>query len=135
MSAACNGAVDVYESFPGIGAGWYLICGTSEAVPLFAGVVALADQLAGHGLGLINPDLYAMANHRPGGIVDVTSGNNTVSFAQGGSLITVHGYAAGRGYDLASGLGTVDAARFVPDLVTTDFFLSRGHGHQGDEDH
>jgi subtilase family serine protease len=33
---------------------------TSEATPIFAGVVALADQLAGHRLGWINPDLYAL---------------------------------------------------------------------------
>ncbi|HEY5334594.1 MAG TPA: hypothetical protein VIJ71_01075, partial [Mycobacteriales bacterium] len=30
---------------------------------------------------------------------------------------TVPGYAAGPGYDLATGLGTIDAARFVPALV------------------
>jgi subtilase family serine protease len=36
-------------------AGFYLIGGTSEATPEFAGIVAIADQVAGHGLGLINP--------------------------------------------------------------------------------
>lgn len=117
MSAACDGAVDVYESFPGIGPGWYLSCGTSEATPLFAGIVALADQSAGHGLGVINPALYAMSSDGAAGISDVTTGNNTVSFHQGGHLVTVPGFAAATGYDLASGLGTVDAANFVPELV------------------
>ena len=28
-----------------------------------------------------------------------------------------NGYRAGTGYDLVTGLGTIDAARFVPDLV------------------
>jgi hypothetical protein len=29
----------------------------------------------------------------------------------------VKGFAAHRGYDLASGVGTIDAAKFVPELV------------------
>ena len=85
MSAACNGAVDVYQSFPGIPAGWFPTCGTSEATPLFAGIVALAVQEAHHSLGLINPALYAMSALHAPGLVDVTSGNNTVSFTQGGN--------------------------------------------------
>ena len=117
MSAACNGAVDVYQSFPGIPAGWYPTCGTSEATPLFAGIVALADQVAHHPLGLINPALYAMAALHLPGLVDVTSGDNTVSFIQDGKTYTVRGFTAGPGYDLASGLGTVNGAYFVPELA------------------
>jgi subtilase family serine protease len=117
MSGACNGAVDMYQSFAGQAAGWYPTCGTSEATPLFSGVVALADQVAGHPLGLINPALYALAAAHAPGIVDVTSGNNTVSFSQGGALHTVTGFTAKPGYDLASGLGTINAAEFVPELV------------------
>ena len=118
MSGACNGAVDMYQSFQGQPAGWYPTCGTSEATPLFAGVVALADQVAGHPLGLINPALYKMsALGKASGIVDVTSGNNTVSFPQGGKLHTVTGFRARPGYDLASGVGTVNAALFVPELA------------------
>jgi hypothetical protein len=56
------------------------------------------------------------ALHLPG-LVDVTSGNNTVSFSQGGQQHTVQGFNAGPGYDLASGLGTVNAALFVPELA------------------
>jgi subtilase family serine protease len=117
MSAACNGAVDVYQSFPGIPAGWYPTCGTSEATPLFAGIVALADQVAHHSLGLINPALYAMSALHSPGLVDVTSGNNTVSFTQNNQLDTVPGFNAAPGYDLASGVGTVNAALFVPELA------------------
>ena len=117
MSGACNGAVDMYQSFKGQPAGWYPTCGTSEATPLFAGVVALADQVAGHPLGLINPALYAMsAGHVPG-LVDVTKGSNIVSFKQGGKKHTVKGFKAVPGFDLASGVGTVNAALFVPQLV------------------
>ena len=117
MSAACNGAVDTYQSFGGQTPGWYPVCGTSEATPLFAGIVALADQVAGHRLGLINPYLYAMSSARASGIVDITQGNNTVSFTQNNHLYTVNGFSAGPGYDLASGVGTVDAASFVPQLA------------------
>jgi subtilase family serine protease len=117
MSGACDGAVDMYQSFPGQAAGWYPTCGTSEATPLFAGIVALADQVAGHPLGLINPALYALSAGHARGITDVLTGNNTVSFDQGGKLHTVTGFTAVRGYDLASGVGTVDAAPFVFDLA------------------
>ena len=117
MSAACNGSVDVYQSFAGQPAGWYPTCGTSEATPLFAGIVALADQMAGHSLGLINPALYQLASRKAPGLVDVTSGSNTVSFTQGGHSHTVRGFSAAPGYDLASGLGTVNAALFVPELA------------------
>jgi len=118
MSAACDGAVDVYQSFGGEPPGWYPTCGTSEATPLFAGIVALADQVAHHPLGLINPALYTMAARHLPGLVNVSSGDNTVSFTQGGQTHTVHGFTAGPGYDLASGLGTVNAAEFVPELAS-----------------
>ncbi len=116
MSAACNGAVDMYQSFKGQTAGWYPTCGTSEATPLFAGVVALADQIAGHPLGLLNPLLYTMSATHRWGLVDVVKGNNTVSFIQNGEH-TVHGFAARPGYDLASGVGTVNAWYFAYQLA------------------
>jgi subtilase family serine protease len=117
MSGACNGAADMYQSFRGQPAGWYPTCGTSEATPEFAGIVALADQVAGHRIGLINPALYRLSALRAPGVVDVTSGGNTVSFRQGGKFHTVRGFRAARGYDLASGVGTVDAPLFVPELA------------------
>jgi subtilase family serine protease len=125
MSGACNGAADMYQSFKGQPAGWYPTCGTSEATPEFSGIVALTDQLAGRSLGPINPALYKLlatapyltAHHVSLGIVDVTRGDNTVSFRQGGKSHTVHGFRARRGYDLASGVGTVNARFFVPELA------------------
>ncbi len=102
MSAACNGAVDTYQSFGGQTPGWYPTCGTSEATPLFSGVVALADQVAGHRLGLINPYLYELSAAHAPGIVDITRGNNTVTFLQNGHTYTVKGFSTLRGYDLAS---------------------------------
>jgi subtilase family serine protease len=117
MSAACDGSVDTYGTFGGAPAGWSPACGTSEATPLFAGIVALAAQLAGHPLGPVNPALYRLAAAHARGIVDVTKGSNTVSFTQGGRRHTVRGFAAARGYDLASGVGTVNAAYFAGELA------------------
>jgi subtilase family serine protease len=118
MDASCNSPVALYASFPGNGPDpWGSICGTSLATPLMAGLVALADQLAGHSLGLINPRLYAMAAAHDRGIVDIRKGSNTITFTQRGKRYTVRGFAARPGYDLASGLGTVNAAYFVPELA------------------
>jgi len=119
MSAAVNGAALVYlaGNVGFSGAGYYLIGGTSEAAPLFAGVVALADQQAGHGLGLLNPALYQLYAHHAPGLVAVNEGTNTVTFEQGSRWHTVPGWDAVHGYDLATGTGTIDAARFVPELA------------------
>jgi subtilase family serine protease len=116
MSAAVDGAVDVFYSFDdygqtptATGPEWQIVGGTSEASPLFSGIVALADQAAGYRLGWLNPTLYARAGTLDNGIVDVTSGNN--------SFAGVTGFDALPGYDMASGLGTVDAAAFVSNLA------------------
>jgi subtilase family serine protease len=110
MNAACSSPVFTYQSFPqsGTPAGWYPSCGTSEATPEFAGVVALADQVAGHALGVINPTLYKLSAAKAPGIVPVTSGDNTVTFAQNGTTYTVNGFHAQAGYSLVDGVGTAN---------------------------
>ncbi len=115
MSASCSHPVTIYQSFSG--RGWQNICGTSEATPLFAGVIALADQVARRWLGPINSDLYKLAATRGSGIPDITRGNNTVSFRQSGKSYTVQGWNAVHGYDLSSGLGTINASVFVRKLA------------------
>jgi subtilase family serine protease len=119
MSAAVDGGVVVYYTFLPGHVGYHIFGGTSESSPEFAGVVALADQVAHHRLGLLNPQLYELLGEHKSGIVDVTKGNNTFGpFTNSdGNTYTVVGYNAGRGYDLASGVGTIDAARFVPALA------------------
>ncbi len=92
------------------------IGGTSASTPSFAGVVALAAQASGGRLGSINPLLYAL----PSSVFhDVTAGNNEVLCTPGtdpGCPTTgtaEYGYAATTGYDCASGLGSIDATKFV----------------------
>ena len=53
------------------------------------------------------------------GLVDVTAGNSTVAFyPKGGkSPVTVKGYSAGKGYDLVTGIGTLDALPFAYELA------------------
>lgn len=109
LSAAVDGGVLVYTSYDEKDTGWAIVGGTSEAAPLFAGMVALAAQRAHHRLGVINSALYRLAGKAGNGIVDVTAGDNSYG--------EVTGYPAGPGYDLATGLGTVNAARFVPALA------------------
>jgi len=77
---------------------------------------------AGHRLGLLNDRLYEIARHDDEAIVDVTSGANAVTLCLSACatgtpvLLPVAGYTATKGYDLASGLGTVDAAELVDAL-------------------
>ena len=89
--------------------------GTSAAAPLWAAVIALADQYAGRHLGFVNPALYRLARSRAGHTAfhDVTTGTNTVE----SSSQTVTGYKAGPGWDPATGWGSPDAQVLVPLLV------------------
>jgi subtilase family serine protease len=103
--------------------------GTSEAAPGFAGVLALATQLnGGLDIGPVNPALYQIgAAGTKAGIVDITSGNNGAALRSTGAAVA--GFAAAPGFDVASGWGTVDAARFAPalDIATRDTgYLARG---------
>jgi len=121
LSAAIDGGLVIYWSFSGPGAapGYHVVGGTSEASPLLSGMVAIAAQIRGGRLGWINPALYRLAASGPAaGIVDVTVGDNDGTFLdRNGHAVTVAGYEARPGYDLASGLGTVDAARFCRALA------------------
>jgi subtilase family serine protease len=85
--------------------------GTSEAAPLFSGVLDLATQLNGANIGPIGPALYGILGPAgaANGIADVIKGNDSSS--------SVPGFSAAKGFDVVSGWGTVNAATFVPSLV------------------
>lgn len=106
MDGSASGGTLVYQGFLPAGAGWMPVGGTSEAAPMFAALVALANEKAGTHLGAIHQNLYQLTAGSDGGVVDITRGDNGPD-----------GYQATKGYDLASGLGTVDASVFVPALA------------------
>ncbi len=94
--------------------------GTSCAVPTFAAIVALIDQATNSHQGNVNPTLYSLASISTNAFHDITVGNNQVP-CQGGTLncpaavgtTGTLGYAAGTGYDQATGLGSVNAYNLV----------------------
>jgi subtilase family serine protease len=92
--------------------------GTSEAAPLLAGVLALATQANKADIGPINPALYQVLGPQgtQAGLADVVKGNNSVTTPNGKTVI-VRGFTAAKGFDVATGWGTINAARFVPSLA------------------
>ncbi|MGB9407498.1 MAG: protease pro-enzyme activation domain-containing protein, partial [Terracidiphilus sp.] len=126
-----SGGVVSFNNFAG---------GTSFASPAMAGVMALINQATGERQGLANYELYALAATesasypacnsssqtnpatRPGAqcvFNDVTTGDNgvpgndTLTFVPPGDVAKQLGYNAVPGFDPASGLGSIDAAKLV----------------------
>ena len=101
----------VYDTALGAG-GWFIVGGTSCSAPQWSGLVAIADQIAGHGLGLINPTLYKLADssNYSSYFYDVTTGNNQAD-------PSIPGYPATAGWDPVTGLGTPNAEALVPALA------------------
>jgi hypothetical protein len=100
--------------------------GTSTATPTFAGILALVEQKYGGRLGQADTELYALFNgsHANAIFHDVTVGNNSVpcssTLTKDGSCVDntagnyyENGYNTTTGYDLATGLGSVDATQLV----------------------
>jgi pro-kumamolisin-like protein/subtilase family protein len=98
--------------------GFAAVGGTSASAPVFAGIVALLNQSMNSPQGNINYLLYRLASLSPNALHDITSGSNAVpcqtnpaspDCVTGGSGAGFLGYLAGPGYDMATGLGSVDA--------------------------
>ncbi len=109
-----------YYVFSGGSSAYY--GGTSVAAPAMAGVVALLNQYLlstgsqqKAGVGNINPTLYRLSADAPGVFHDVTTGDNIVPCASGspGCSNGQYGFAAGPGYDHATGLGSPDVYNLV----------------------
>ena len=93
--------------------------GTSFATPVFAGMLALINQQKNYttGQGLINPALYTLASNSAtyaAAFHDITIGNNNCLGGTTYCGTSTAGYSAGAGYDLATGLGSVQ----LPGLAT-----------------
>jgi subtilase family serine protease len=110
-NASVYTAVLVYLGFMGSQSGFYFFGGTSEGAPQWAAIAALADQAAGHPLGLLNPLLYQIAQNPAqyaADFHDITVGQNGL----GGT-----GYSAAVGYDMPTGLGSPDVAHLIQTLT------------------
>lgn len=93
--------------------------GTSAAAPAFAGILAITQQKTGGRLGQAAQQLYALYNgsHASEIFHDITVGNNAVPCTNSTPNCTQNtagnwfepGYDTTTGYDLASGLGSIDA--------------------------
>jgi subtilase family serine protease len=90
--------------------------GTSASAPLWAGIIALADQYADRHLGFVNPAVYriALSAQYHQAFHDVTTGDNTASFPSG----TIAGYRAAPGWDPVTGWGSPNANVLVPLLAS-----------------
>ena len=95
--------------------GWGAAGGTSASAPLWAALIAIADQMAGHPLGFIDPALYKLAksNSYVQDFHDITVGSNTANV----NGVTVPGYSAAPGWDAVTGLGSPDAEKLLPGLI------------------
>jgi subtilase family serine protease len=90
--------------------------GTSASTPLWAGIIALADQYAKRHLGFVNPAVYQIARSPEyrRAFHDITAGPaNTAEFPNG----TITGYRAGPGWDPVTGWGSPNAGVLVPLLA------------------
>src|SRR5690242_9025022 len=98
----------VYDGGEG---GWFVVGGTSCSAPQWAGLIAIADQIAGHDIGYINPALYQLAAgpNYSSYFFDVTVGNNQTT--------SIPGYSDSPGWDAVTGLGTPNATTLLPALA------------------
>jgi subtilase family serine protease len=126
-----------------VGTNQSIVGGTSVSSPVFAGIVALLNQaLGGSGQGNINPKLYALAATPTNGVFhSIASGDNNVycqpntpsGFPSNVICPTagVFGFSSSNadpttGYNLVTGLGSVDADKLVLALAAPDFQFSAG---------
>jgi len=117
-----------------------IVGGTSASAPAMAGVIALVNQKFGR-QGQANFTLYPLAKQKPAAFHDITEGNNFTLCASGQTdcvensefnVFETTVYSAGPGYDLATGLGSIDANVLVSNWdsitfkpTTTTLALSR----------
>jgi hypothetical protein len=112
--------------------GFDLAGGTSASAPAMAGIMALVVQENGR-QGQADAVLYPLAQQKPAAFHDITLGGNWDICIQGEQYCTLNVaglgtgysestvYAAGTGYDQASGLGSVDATQLVKNWNAISF--------------
>lgn len=113
-NAGVNGGILIAWGSSGQGTGLiWIFGGTSAGSPAWAAITAVADQTAGHRLGLLNPTIYKIGENSSSytsDFHDITIGDNIES---------VGGYSTGPGYDLVTGWGTPQLGGLIPALAGT----------------
>ncbi len=118
--SSCSGS----GGLGGTSGGWITVGGTSAAAPMWAAMIALAnEEAAQHGkgpLGFLNPALYRIGagGHDTSDFHDITppsdpsvpSNNDEIGFNGGAYPVTT-------GYDMATGWGTFDATALAAELI------------------
>jgi len=111
LNAASHDGYVVFQDYNPASGTVFVVNGTSASTAAWAGIMALVVQSqGGRRQGNANPVLYRIGNAQyaggsPGVFHDVVSGDNSVP--------GVAGFSATPGYDLATGLGSVDASALV----------------------
>jgi hypothetical protein len=119
-------AICAYEgecaSGSGASAEVVLVGGTSASAPAMAGIMALLNQKYGR-QGQAAFTLYPLALQKPTVFHDITVGSNSevcggqpnppICVLQWNGIYGTSQYPAGAGYDLATGLGSVDASALI----------------------
>ena len=116
--------------------GWQGVGGTSAAAPLWAAVFALAEASSACDsgrIGFANPTLYSLASSSPAAYAsyfnDITADANASDLAGDNNDLSLSGnsaglYEAGTGYDMATGLGSPNAANLAPALCNDSAHLT-----------
>jgi subtilase family serine protease len=125
-NAGINGGVIVRAFCPadpnvcGAGASvFFRVGGTSAGSPQWAGLIAMADQMAGGRVGGINKTLYHLGKGVSPSTYfhDITTGNNGLIFVGPGTGTPIAGFNAVSGYDMATGWGSPIASALVPAIA------------------
>jgi kumamolisin len=87
----------------------YVFGGTSAVAPLWAGLIALANQQNGKSAGFIQPAIYAV--RASSAFNDITQGTNYIG--------NPTGFTAGPGWDACTGLGSPIASRVITTINPT----------------
>jgi subtilase family serine protease len=107
------GAQGALFGLPAGGTFFFGFSGTSCGSPQWSALAAIANEVAGHRLGDINPTLYALGRSSEASVYhDVTVGDNSV-----GDPFDIVGFSAGVGWDQATGWGSPKANNLVPALA------------------
>lgn len=89
--------------------------GTSAGSPQWAGITVLMNEVLGKRVGFLNPVLYRIGMSATSqSLHDITKGTNTFTAKNAnGAIVTVKGFAATKGWDAVTGLGTPNVANLV----------------------